>query len=233
MAKQLMVFALVMAICGLIGAFFLHQMKRKPTKQTNQSSATDKTAQDMVNVRDVKDRFLYTKDNQVMMYLRINPISVDLLSEREKRNMTRTLTAELSSERLPMKFLAVSRPVDISPLVSEYTQLMFTASPRQKELLRNEMMVMSNYALSGEVVERQFYLVIWADATEDCERELSRRANDLCTRFDSGGVKCDVLKSQDIVRLCNLINNPAYTHIEDGSFEASIPLLNHFGEGTE
>lgn len=33
-------------------------------------------------------------------------------------------------------------------------------SDTEKELLRNEMMVMSNYAISGDVVERQFYIMI-------------------------------------------------------------------------
>lgn len=195
---------------------------RKPKKVL---SPQEKTAQDMMNVRDIKDRFLYTKDNLVMMYIRITPISVDLLSDREKRNVMRTLTAELSSERNPMKFLAVSRPVDISPLITEYSQLMFTATSKQKELLRSEMMVMSNYALSGEVVERQFYLMVWSKMEENCERELSKRTADLVTKFESCAIRCDILKSQDIVRLCNLINNPAYSHLEDGDFHATIPIL--------
>ena len=201
-------------------------------KRPYRISATEKTAQDMVNVRDVKDRYLYTKDDMVMMYIRISPISVDLLSEREKRGITRTLTAELSSERNPMKFLAVSRPVDISPLVSEYSQLMYTATSKQKELLRNEMMVMSNYALSGEVVERQFYLIIWTPMEDQAERELSKRAQDLIFKFEGSGIKCETLKSQDIVRLCNLINNPAYSHIEDSDYTSTIPLLNSLMEGT-
>jgi hypothetical protein len=218
--------ALFLIFTGILGKVGLN----RKNKHTDAVSSGEKTAQDMVNVRDVKDRYLYTKDNLVMMYVRISPISVDLLSEREKRGITRTLTAELSGERNPMKFLAVSRPVDISPLVSEYSQLMFTASYKQKELLRNEMMVMSNYALSGEVVERQFYLIIWAPMEEQCERELAKRAQDLIIKFEGSGVKCETLKSQDIVRLCNLINNPAYSHIEDSDFAATIPILNNFME---
>ncbi|WXR60949.1 hypothetical protein WG909_11690 [Peptostreptococcaceae bacterium AGR-M142] len=78
------------------------------------------------------------------MYIKINSISIDLFSETEKEQICRALTAELSSIRKPFKFLAVSRPVDISPLINEYTQLLSeTNNQKQKELLRNEMMVMA------------------------------------------------------------------------------------------
>ncbi len=235
MNTQILLF-LIIATISIGVALYLKQTgilgkPRSPTKNIDKTSADEKSAQDMVNVRDVKDRFLYTKDNQVMMYIRISPISVDLLSEREKRGITRTLTAELSSERNPMKFLAVSRPVDISPLISEYSQLMFTATTKQKELLRNEMMVMSNYAMSGEVVERQFYLIIWTPLEEQCEYEITKRVQDLIAKFDGSGIKCETLRSQDIIRLCNLVNNPAYSHIEDSDYTTTIPLLNNLMEG--
>ena len=162
------------------------------------------------------------------MYMKINPISIDLLSEREKKLLTKQLTAELSNEQKPFKFIAVSRPVDISPLINEYTQLMVTTTnQKQKDLLRNEMLVMSNYALSGEVVERQFYIMIWEQYEEGCEREISKRCYELSSKFEGSGISCEILKQQDIVRLCNLINNPAYTHMEDSSFEAAIPLLSN------
>ncbi|MEA3422330.1 MAG: hypothetical protein U9Q80_00730, partial [Bacillota bacterium] len=95
------------------------------------------------------------------MYIKINPISIDLFSDTEKEQMCRTLTAELSSARKPFKFLAVSRPVDISPLINEYTQLLSeTNDQKQKELLRNEMMVMSNYAISGKMRSKMDHIYV-------------------------------------------------------------------------
>lgn len=221
------VISIIVIMITLVGGgaalFFLRQDKKKSIQASNKSQ---QTASEFINVKDIKDKYLYTRDNLVMMYIKINPISVDLLSEREKKALTRQLTAELSSEQKTFKFIAVSRPVDISPLINEYTQLMAsTSNHKQKDLLRNEMLVMSNYALSGEVVERQFYIMIWDKFEDGCEREISKRCYELASRFENSGISCEILKQQDIVRFCNLINNPAYTHIEDTSFEAAIPLL--------
>ncbi|MCX7748245.1 MAG: hypothetical protein N2645_15365 [Clostridia bacterium] len=218
---------LVIAITLLGGGGFLAYMKMGKRKTTSSFVGKDQqTANEFINVKDVRDKYLYTRDNKIMMYIKISPIAIDLLSEREKKSLTKQLTAELSAEQKPFKFLAVSRPVDISPLISDYSQLMAsTSNQKQKELLRNEMFVMSNYAMSGDVVERQFYIMIWERFEDGIEREISKRCYELTSKFEGCGISCEILNQQDIVRLCNLVNNPAYSHIEDTGFNASIPLF--------
>jgi hypothetical protein len=139
--------------------------------------------------------------------------------------MVRTLTAEMSATQFPFKFIAVSRPIDISPLLSELHSLLMTTDMKQKELLRAEMIEMSNFAMSGDIVERQFYIIIWEKTHDGIERELMSRARLLAEVFNSSKIPCEILQQQDIVRLCNLVNNPSYTHIEDNNFEAAIPLI--------
>jgi hypothetical protein len=216
----------IITICLIGGGITLVYLKADKKKAKENINKEQKTANDFVNVKDIKDRFLYTRDGQIIMYVKINPISIDLLSEREKKQLCKTLTAELSSEQKPFKFLAVSRPVDISPLINEYTQIISsTSDQKQKDLLRNEMLVMSNYALSGDVVERQFYIVLWEKHEDGIERDMTRRCYEFVSKFESGNIRCEILKEQDIVRLCNLVNNPAYANIEDTEFEATIPIL--------
>ncbi|MCK9443829.1 MAG: hypothetical protein M0Q14_04750 [Tissierellaceae bacterium] len=184
------------------------------------------TAQDFVNVKDIKDKFLYTRDEKIISYIQINPIDINLLSKREKQTLARTLTAELTSERKIFKFIAVSRPVDISPLLTEYQNIISnTTNQKQKELLRHEIYSISNFALSGEVVERQFYIMLWEDYEEGIERDILKRAMEFASKLESSSIKCSILTENKIVRLCNLINNPAYTNIEDTSFEPTIPFL--------
>ena len=216
----------IIAITLIGGGGFLVYMKigKKASKET--AGKEQQTANEFINVKDIRDKYLYTRDNKIMMYIKLSPIAIDLLSEREKKSLTKQLTAELSSEQKPFKFLAISRPVDISPLISDYSQLMTsTSNQRQKELLRNEMFVMSNYALSGDVVERQFYIMIWESCEECIEREIAKRCYELSSKFESCGISSEILNQQDIVRLCNLVNNPAYSHIEDSSFDTTMPLF--------
>lgn len=222
---------IVIAICLIGGGIFLFMMKASTGRRKETISVEQQTTNDFVNVKDIKDKYLYTRDGYIVMYLKIDPISIELLSEQEKKQLCKSLTAELSSEQKPFKFLAISRPVDISPLINEYTRILGTTSDRkQKDLLRNEMLVMSNYALSGEVVERQFYIMLWEQYENSVERDISKRCYEFVSKFECSNIRCEILKQNDIVKLCNLINNPAYSHIEDSDFEASIPMFTNFNE---
>ncbi|TYQ17852.1 UNVERIFIED_CONTAM: hypothetical protein Cloal_0224 [Acetivibrio alkalicellulosi] len=215
----------ILLLCLFAGAALFY-IKKREMKNRNHKDTDQISVNKFINVIDIKDRFLYTSDGHIIMYMKINPISIDLLSEREKKQLCKTITAELSSENKPFKFIAVSKPVDISPLIAEYSELIsITTDAKQKDLLRNEMLVMSNYVLSGEVVERQFYIIIWEKYEDGIEKDISKRCCELLSKFESGKLRCEILKEHEIVRLCNLINNPAYSNIEDAGFERTIPIL--------
>ena len=80
--------------------------------------------------------------------------------------------------------------------------------------------------MSGEVVERQFYISLWEKSVEGAERDLLNRARLMAENFNGSRVSCEILEQQEIVRLCNLVNNPGYSHLEDSGFDAVIPLIN-------
>lgn len=51
------------------------------------------TANDFVDVKDIKGMFLYTKSNKIFSYLRIYPFNLDLLTTEDRRNLTNRLAA--------------------------------------------------------------------------------------------------------------------------------------------
>jgi len=224
---QGLLFPIIMLTVTLVGGglllLFLKIAKKRPV--SDEVTIAMQTAQQFINVRDVKDKYLYTKDGLVLTYLRVHAISIDLYSKAEKNTLIKQLTAELSDIQYPFKFMAVSRPVDISPLISDMQGMLKTADDRRKELLRQEILQMSSYALSGEIVERQFYISIWDRYEDGVEKDLLKCASLLAEKFTTNGIGCDVLAEKEIVRLLNLVNNPSYTHLEDTEFEASIPTL--------
>ncbi|WP_339310868.1 hypothetical protein [Paenibacillus sp. FSL M7-0896] len=216
---------IVLLLCLLGGGVVLLRLMKSKSKSNITTDLAMQTAQEFVQVQDIHGNFLHTQDGWLMSYVRIFPISLDLLSTSEKRMLISKLTAELSSFNYPFKFLAVSRPVDISPLISELSALLSTADPKQKELLRQEMLEMNTLTLSGEVVERQFYLILWQRQNDGTERDLLDKAKRLAQHFEDGQVQTQLLKQQDIVQLCNLVNNPSYTHLETTEPENVIPFL--------
>ncbi len=222
-----LLFPIIMLTVTLLGGGLLLIVLKysRPKNHGGGENLAIQTAQEFINVRDIQGKYLYTTDELIMVFVRIHAISIDLYSRAEKHSLIRQLTAELLDIQYPFKFLAVSRPVDISPVITEMQSMLKETNDSRKELLRQEILQMSGLALSGEIVERQFYVSLWEQAEEGAEKELLKRAALFSEKFSGCGILCDVLGEKEIVRLLNLVHNPSYTHLEDSEFSASIPML--------
>ena len=101
-----MIFPIVMIlVCAALGGGTLLFVKLSAKKRTAiQVDGVGQTANEFVNVKDIKGKFLYTRDGLVLCYLRISPISIDLFSKTEKGIIIKQLTASMSSIQYPFKF---------------------------------------------------------------------------------------------------------------------------------
>ena len=210
-------------IGGSILILYINNSTNK--KYKDEQDFDRETAQEFINIKDINDKYLYTNEGNIMMYLRIDSISIDLYSKSEKEALMKSLTAELSEIQYPFKFIAVSRPVDISPIISNMQEMIKFSNDSQKELLKKEIIEMNNFALSGDIVERQFYLVIWEKYQEGIEKEIYRKAMLLSEKFTINNIGCEILNQREIMRFINLINNPYYAHLEDSDFTKDIPII--------
>ena len=192
----------------------------------NKKEPTVTSAQDFLNVLDIRSDVLYTMDGYMIAYMLIHPFNKDLLSDRELIKMTATLTGELSQEKKPWKFLAVSKPVDVAPILSENQQLLTNSSDAvQKKLLRNENTFMSELATSGDISERQYYMMCWEKQEDASAADVRKRMQDMANRFESVGIWAELLKKPDIIKLLNLIHNPEYVLLEDTETTALFPIM--------
>ncbi len=220
----------IAVITVVIGAAFLFFFKKSENKRRvpsdeEREATAQKTAQDFVNARDISDKCLYTLDNMIFAYIRIEGLCLELYSRQEQKMLCRKLTSELSSIRYPYKYISVSRPVDISKSLQEYSELHATAEGGRRQLLKKEMQELAEMVMSGETLERQHYISIWGNTKKDDERDLIKRAEELAKKFSENGVFAEVLERREIVRLCNLVNIPAYVHIESTNIDDAMTVL--------
>ena len=210
-------------IGGIILIIFINNSNTK--KYKDEQDIDKETAQAFINIKDINDKYLYTNEGNIVMFLRVDSISIDLYSKGEKEALMKSLTAELSEIQYPFKFIAVSRPVDISPIISNMQEMIKFSNDNQKELLKKEIIEMNNFAMSGDIVERQFYLVIWDKYQEGIEKEIYRKSMLFAEKFTINNIGCEILNQREIMRFINLINNPYYAHLEDVEFPNDIPII--------
>ena len=83
---------IMILVCVLLGGgtllFLKFSEKRKKAKSRDKEELAQMTANEFVNVKDIRGSFLYTRDGMALAYLKIFPISTELFSKNEKAFMT-------------------------------------------------------------------------------------------------------------------------------------------------
>lgn len=169
-----------------------------------------KAVQDVLNVIDIGQNYIYTADQYLIGFLQISGRKTDLLSEMEQRNLTHQMTAEVSTCDFPWQILALSQPEDNSSLIYQYQILLDTTQDLvRKKLLREAVQFQNNLMLSGENVERQFFVKVWETERDGAEKDLMDKLMQLAKCFEGSGYAVSILHKSELIQLSNLIHNPS------------------------
>lgn len=185
-----------------------------------------KTCNEELNIKDIKNNFLYTKDNNVMSYIKIQPLNLYLLSIKEQELIIRQLSAELSSETKPLKFFSIARPVDVGDLIEDLQEIANNCLDQiQKDLLKKHINETVRLTFTGEAVERQNFLIITETVSDYAEKDLLKRGNELVNKLANCNVKSEMLEEQYIIQLCSGFTNMNFAFKEDSDYMDYMPIV--------
>ncbi len=175
----------------------------------------EQTANEFVNVKDIKGNFLYTKDSYMIGYLRIFPFNKDLLSHEELRAKTQILTAHFDSDRKSFSYFAYQREIDLDGQ-KKHLEKLYTSeltSVGTRHLLKIMIGELNTLSTSGQNFEHQHYIKIWELYTSanrmEKENELKIRLQDFKNRYNAVGIQTEILEEQDIMKVCALFSSAA------------------------
>lgn len=170
------------------------------------------TANQVTDVKDIKKGFLYTKSDYIIVFLRLFPINIDLMSMQEKESKCTILTAAFKGEKEPFSIISIPRTVDmevyLTSLSTKYDEEIF--NPIKKMLLSTMISEATKKVLDGQNFEHQFYLMIWEKYNPNVigiENKLLNRIRDFQNRYDAVNNITMILNDSEIMRLCNLYAN--------------------------
>lgn len=180
-----------------------------------------------VNILDVRNNFIYTRDNQVIGILKINSINIQLFSDKELEQKVQEMTTELSSVDTEFKLFSISRPVDVTGLVDELRErLNNTDNIKIKMLLKKNIAETIKLTLTGEVVERQNFMILFENYNETAEKDLQKRQMDIVSKYENCDIKVEILDESSLIQLCNSFLNINFAFKEDTEYEEKVPFLN-------
>lgn len=204
-------------------------MKKAMTMQAVQQV----TANEFVNVKDIKDNFLYSKAGYLFGYLRVFPYNLDLLSKEERELNTQTLSSSYDGDRKSFDYLSFPREIDLdgykNALKERYQAELNSLSKRQ--LLTIMMQVAQKLSTSGENFEHQHFIKLWqkiGNHEPEARHDLFVRLEEFKNRYAAVGIITEILSEQEIIKLCNLFGNSQQTSFEvvdDNLLYANIPQI--------
>ncbi|PNH18540.1 hypothetical protein B6K86_09150 [Lachnospiraceae bacterium] len=204
---------------------------RKKERNGEQLSPRQKSANAIVNVLDVDDYFLYTKDGYLIGFLRIGNINIELLSREELNTMTQRLAMSFEGDRQNFDYFTLPSQVNLDPnkdFLKEKHQATDDLGKRKGlNLMLQELTILST---SGENFEHQHFIRIWKKIgtnIKDTQNELTIRLGEFRDRYVQAGISCEILRGKDIIKLCNLFGNPQqapFTGSNISRYE-SFPIL--------
>ena len=126
--------------------------KNKNTQSLNQ----------FLNIKDIKGNYLYTLDEQVISFIKVNPMNIELLSDKELESKMDFASIEFSNEQFPYKIIVIPRAVDISDYIREQEEL------RNKltddvciEIINNRIISTTEMIENKNIIENEFYIMIF------------------------------------------------------------------------
>ena len=79
-----------------------------------QRNKNTQSLNEFLNIKNIKENYLYTLDEQVISFIKVNPMNIELLSDKELEAKMDSSSIEFSNEQYPYKIIVVPRAVDIS-----------------------------------------------------------------------------------------------------------------------
>lgn len=190
------------------------------------SNKNDISLNEFLNIADITEEgYAITIDGYILMFLSIKPQNFDLLSEQELENKMNYMSVEFSNEQYPYKILIMPKILDISDNIKEQETLkQMINNDKFIQIINNRIQFLLNLVTNKEIIENEFYLVIWEKETEKSKIELQKRANNWMNRLRNCELKSEILSKDDIIYLIKFFNFQAYKD-EGNDYENHITKI--------
>lgn len=185
---------------------------------------------DFLNIKDIKDNYLYTLDGQVILFIKVFPINIELLSDDELEVKMDANSIEFSNEQYPYKIIVIPRAVDISEHIREQEELKKTLDDEVCiKIINNRIIATTEIVENKNIIENEFYIMIYDNFKDNIENELNKRANNWIKRLKNCELKSEVLEERDIILLIKSFTIPEFARTEGTDYGDNIVKIKRKG----
>lgn len=183
----------------------------------------EQSLNEFLNVKNIKEKFFYTLDGQVIQFIKVEPINIELLTDDELESKMNFSSIEFSEEQHPYKILVIPRAVDISEHIEEQEELKRKINDDVGiEIINNRIISTTEIVENKNIIENEFYIMIYDSYKDNIENELMKRANNWINRLKNCGYRSDLLYEREIILLIKSFTIPEFARSEGTDYDDNI-----------
>lgn len=195
-----------------------------------QKNSKVQSLNEFLNIKDIKNNYLYTLDNQIIVFIKVNPINIELLSDSELERKMDSEAIEFSNEQYPYKIMVIPRAVDISEHIREQEQLKKSLDDDVCiEIINNRIIATMEIVENKNIIENEFYIMLYDNYRDNIEHELNKRVNSWINRLNNCELKCEVLEEREIILLMKSFTIPEFARTEGTDYTDNIVKIKRKG----
>lgn len=182
-----------------------------------------KTLNEFLNIKDIDENFLFTLDEQIILFLKILPINTDLFSEEELEFKMDSMSIEFCNEQYPYTIFVIPRKVDIADFVNEQQELKKQVQDEVSiQIVEKRIIHTHELVADKNIIENEFYLCIWDKFNENSKENLIKRANTWRKRFKKCDFETEILTKPEIILLVKSFTIPEFARKEGTDYRDNI-----------
>lgn len=186
----------------------------------------NKSINEFLNIKNIEENFLYTLDEQVILFIRINPINTNLFSEEELEIKMNSMSIEFCNEQYPYTVFIIPRKVDITDYIKEQEALKRKLQDETSiNIVEKRILATHQLVANKNIIENEFYLLTWDNDSEDIKEKLNKRANTWMKRFKNYEIQTKILNKSEIILLVKSFTIPEFARKEDTNYDDSIVTI--------
>ena len=164
-------------------------------------------------VKDIKENFIYTRDNFLICHIRVQKIIIDLLKTEEKKAKSDNLASAYEGDKNDFVYVSYPREIDLDKHKQDIKDLYEKEKNMgRRELPEIELGEYNHLSTSGQNYEHQHYIKVWKyignREPREVKVEFMQRVRSIVQRYDALGAKPKILNTGETIKLCNLYGNP-------------------------
>lgn len=173
------------------------------------------SAQDWLPFRDIASHFIFRRDGQLVVVLKIEPINIILKSDSEKKRIVSAVHEAWNGIQYAIQILALPRPVDLDKYLNSLQgQARETGDIIRKRILQKYIYYVAGIVQGGDALERRYYLLTAMEEGKHGKEELLKRAFELAANLETSGLKVGVCDDIQIIDMMFSFLHPSQSAFE-------------------